>query len=101
MTKSWRPGGLFKWSKKTRKLVEELGPLHPQTQYPIVVPSSLEWSLLRRAIFEAGADAMLESLRGERLSFQVGKGEFKGLTMSFGSFNGPGTWVFIPDDEDK
>lgn len=54
----YRPEGLLEWNKKTHDMVENLGPLPPQTEFPIVVPDTFYWRILRRRIFEAGADAM-------------------------------------------
>ena len=64
-TKPYRPEGLEEWYENTHDKVESLGILPPQVEYPIVVSSDFEWGTIRRQIFEAGADAMLEGLKKE------------------------------------
>ena len=84
----WRPKD---WRDKTQDIVVEAGMLPPQVKYPIVIPSGLEWDILKRQLFEAGADAMLEALRCNQwcpFDDSVMKANFKGWI------------VFIPDEEE-
>lgn len=67
----YRPEGLQKWNEKTHEIVESLGPLPPQTEFPIAVSNSFDWSMLRRRIFEAGADAILEALKKEGVKVDI------------------------------
>lgn len=58
---------------------------------------------VRASAFEAGADAMLEALRkeGQHFSKIDIKSEYEIETRQFNNPVIPGTWVFIPDEEEK
>ena len=107
---SWRPEGQLKWNKKTHGTVEKLGPLPPQTEFPIVVPNGFDWSMLRRQIFEAGADAILEALRGRGMKtpwrdefiVEILQSRYGGEIRELAEYpigEKHGTIVFIPDEE--
>lgn len=93
----WRPKGLLAWNRKTHETVEKLGILPPQTEFPFVVPSSFEWNLLRRQIFETGADAMLKELKKEGIKF-VGRPRLRFQLKRWWE-NRNGYLVFIPEEE--
>jgi hypothetical protein len=95
----WRHEGIKNWLKKTQKEVENLGMLPPQTGFPIVVPNTIEWSILKRQLFEAGADAMLEALKKQPIaSLHIDETYIDGILIG-GVKYGKGTLVFIPDDD--
>jgi hypothetical protein len=93
----WRHEGIKNWLKKTQKEVENLGMLPPQTGFPIVVPNTIEWSILKRQLFEAGADAMLEALKKDGTHFRVGEWTDDATFET----DKPGYVVFIPDEVNK
>ena len=80
--KQWRPKD---WGKHSMDEIVKL----PTDVYPLLIPSSLEWDIQRKRLFEAGADAMLEALLD------------KGLKVNNISpeHSGKGTVIFIPDEE--
>ena len=100
----FRPDGLLEWNKKTHDIIENLGILPPQVEFPIVVPDSFYWGMLRRQIFEAGADEMLNALRNLRHddieldSERIEKGDTAEGTYPENRFPYAVTQVFIPDD---
>lgn len=51
----WRPKDWDKYS------MDEFVKLPPDV-YPLFIPSSFEWEIQRRKLFEAGADAMLKAI---------------------------------------
>ena len=53
----YRPKG---WEKIRKDIADDSWMLPNQTEFPIVIPSSFEFDLLKRNLVEAGADAMLE-----------------------------------------
>lgn len=58
--KEYRPPG---WENMRNKAIAGAGKLPNQTEFPIVMPSSLEWEILKGQLFEAGASAMLKALK--------------------------------------
>ena len=55
----YRPEG---WEKLKKDIADESWMLPPQTEFPIVIPSGLEFQLMKSNLIEVGADAMLEGL---------------------------------------
>lgn len=59
MKKQWRPDG---WDEIRKGIADASWMLPNQTEFPIVIPSSFEFDLLKRNLAEAGADAMLNEI---------------------------------------
>ena len=88
------------WDEKKKRAVSEKGMLPPQTEFPVVIPSSLAWEMLKAQLYEAGADAMLESLKknGEYLhnTGTMPYGYVLGRSLKLGD---KGWLVFIPEEK--
>ena len=53
------------WEDKRKEAVAELGKLPNQTEFPIVVPNSLAWVILKSQLFDAGAEAIYSFAKEE------------------------------------
>ncbi len=92
MRQPYRPNA---WKAITDKIdIAKYMPL-PQTEFPIVIPSSLEFDLMKVHIGMVYADAMLEALRKEGRHTEP-----KCPTLSINVPYEAGTLVFIPDDKE-
>ena len=94
---NWRPR---EWRENTTTSASQTGLLSPYASFPIVVPSSLEWDILKRQLFEAGADAMLEALKKEGEYYKwkrIATVKVPGLYQE----QWKGWFTFIPDEEEK
>ena len=56
----WRPE---RWEELKKGIADESWMLPPQTEFPIVIPSGLEFQLMKSNLIEAGADTLLEALK--------------------------------------
>ena len=84
------------WGKTKKKIITERGMLPNQTEFPIVVPSGLEWDILKGQLFEAGADAILGGLKVDCQKHLTNPDNFKWVLVDTDGKSG--CLVFIPEE---
>lgn len=91
------------WDKVKKKAIAERGMLPPQTEFPIVIPNSLDWDILKAQLFESGADAMLKALCNDGVVMENYNPTNRTVieTATFLNQCKDGILVFIPDEKEK
>ncbi len=56
---SWRPKD---WKEIKKEILNGKWMIPSQTEFPIVIPSSFEFDLMKSRLIEAGADAILDKI---------------------------------------